>query len=96
MLVISSPINVQGLITQDEYNDLQVASYVRKFFMTFGLMVVIGTALLIKIILGAIYSLCYRCKHKISQTPEDPESASLFVESKIDSFFNDVKGSMEV
>lgn len=96
MLVISSPINVQGLITQDEYNNLQVASYVRKFFMTLGLMVVIGLALLIKIILAAIYSLCYRCKHKISYASEDKESISFFVDSKIDSYFNDVKGSMEV
>lgn len=94
MLVISSPINVQGLITQNEYNDLLVASYVRKFFMTFGLMVAIGIALLIKIILGAIYNLCYRCKHKISYEPKDKESNSLFVESKVDSYFNDVKGSM--
>jgi len=68
MLILSSPINLQGLITPQEYNGLLVQSYVRKFFMTFFLMVVIGFALLLKIVLGAIYSLGYRCTHKISVT----------------------------
>lgn len=68
MLVLSSPINLQGLITPQEYNGLLVQSYVRKFFMTFFLMVIIGFALLLKIILGAIYNLGYRCTHKISVT----------------------------
>lgn len=62
MLIISSPINMQGTITPAEYNDLMVQSYVRKFFMTFVLMALIGFTLFFKIILGAIYSLCYRCK----------------------------------
>ena len=66
MMIVSSPINLQGLITKEEYNQLLVDSYVRKFFMTFALMVIIGLALLIKIILGAVYSLGYRCTHNIS------------------------------
>lgn len=63
MLIISSPINIYGLITTEEYNDLLIQSYVRKFFMTFFLMVIIGFALFLKIILGAAYSIGYRCSH---------------------------------
>lgn len=63
MLIISSPINLYGLITTEEYNDLLIQSYVRKFFMTFFLMVIIGFALFLKIILGAAYSIGYRCSH---------------------------------
>ncbi len=63
MLIISSPIKIYGLITTEEYNDLLIQSYVRKFFMTFFLMVIIGFALFLKIILGAAYSIGYRCSH---------------------------------
>ncbi len=93
MLVVSSPINLQGLITYDQYNDLLVQSYVRKFFMTFGLMVVIGLALFLKIFLGAMYSIGYRCSHGKS------DSAILKVDqprvrSKADLYFNEIKGSI--
>lgn len=63
MLIISSPINLKGTITTADYNDLLIASYVRKFFMTFFLMAIIGFALFLKIILGAMYSIGYRCSH---------------------------------
>lgn len=66
LLIISSPINLQGLITPSEYNDLLVDSYVRKFFVTFFLMGVIGFALLLKIVLGGVYNMGYRCSHKLT------------------------------
>ena len=67
MLIISSPINLQGTITVEDYNDLLIASYVRKIFMTFFLMAIIGFALFLKIILGAMYSIGYRCSHAGSE-----------------------------
>lgn len=91
MLVISSPINLQGLITTDEYNDLLIASYVRKFFMTFFLMVVIGFALFLKIFLGAMYSICYRCSGKNS---EKKNSGPIVVNSKVEDYFGQVQVSM--
>ncbi len=63
MLIISSPINLYGTITTSQYNSLLVDSYIRKFFMTFLLMAVIGFALFLKIFLGAMYSIGYRCSH---------------------------------
>ena len=94
MMIVSSPINLQGLITREEYNQLLVDSYVRKFFMTFGLMVIIGVALLIKIILGAIYSLGYRCTHKLSDKP-DTKNGGFRNDSKVENYFGQVKGSMD-
>jgi len=44
-----------------------VQSYVRKFFMTFLLMAVIGFSLFLKIILGAMYTIAYRCTHNTSE-----------------------------
>lgn len=63
MLIISSPINLQGTILPTEYDNLLVDSYIRKFFMTFFLMAIIGFALFLKIILGAMYTISYRCSH---------------------------------
>lgn len=87
MLVVSSPINLQGLITSEEYNDLLVQSYVRKFFMTFALMIVIGVALFLKIFLGAMYSIGYRCSNGKSDAAilkvNQPRVAS-----KADLYFN--------
>jgi len=94
MMIVSSPINLQGLITREEYNQLLVDSYVRKFFMTFGLMVIIGLALLIKIILGAAYSLGYRCTHKLSDKP-DAKNGGFRNDSKVENYFGQVKGSMD-
>jgi hypothetical protein len=67
MLIVSSPINLYGVITTDQYNDLMVQSYIRKFFMTFLLMIIIGFSLFLKIILGAMYTVGYRCSHNNSQ-----------------------------
>ena len=44
-----------------------VQSYVRKFFMTFLLMAIIGFSLFLKIILGAMYTVGYRCTHNTSE-----------------------------
>lgn len=38
----------------------------RKFFVTFFLMGVIGFALLLKIVLGGVYNMGYRCSHKLT------------------------------
>lgn len=67
MLIVSSPINLYGSISTEEYSQLMVDSYVRKFFMTFFLMAVIGFALFLKIILGAMYSIGYRCSSNTSE-----------------------------
>lgn len=61
--------------------------------MTFFLMVVIGFALLLKIVLGAIYSLGYRCTHKISVTKKI-QVENIKNDSKVEQHFKNVKGSM--
>lgn len=67
MLIVSSPINISaGLITAEIYNGFLISSYIRKFFMTFFLMAIIGFALFLKIVIGAMYSIGYRCSHNVS------------------------------
>ena len=64
MLIVSSPFTTTGFNSNDDeeaYNEIVVDSYVRKFFMVFVLMAIIGITLFIKIFLGAIYSIAYRC-----------------------------------
>jgi hypothetical protein len=94
MLVISSPINLQGLITTEEYNDLLIQSYVRKFFMTFFLMAIIGFALFLKIILGAMYSIGYRCSHGNSDK-KILSGQRIVYDSKVEKCFTQVKSSMD-
>lgn len=99
MLMISSPINLwYGTLTKDNYNTLLIDSYVRKFFMTFALMVVIGFTLFLKIFLGAMYSIGYRCTHlSIKKKVEDSEINSAIIKEnkKTKIFFNEVKRSMD-
>lgn len=65
LLVISSPFYFVGYT--DNYNNPEafqeavVDSYVRKFFMVLGLMVIIGFSLFLKIFLAAVYTIAYRC-----------------------------------
>lgn len=95
MLVVSSPINLKGLITSEEYNSLLVDSYVRKFFMTFFLMVIIGGSLFLKIILGAMYSISYRCRNtKTDRSILRGDVALTKIDSRVDKFFGLIKGSM--
>ena len=63
LLIISSPLTLRGYYSyrSSDYEDILVDSYVRKFFLIFGLMAIIGASLFIKIFLGAIYSIAYRC-----------------------------------
>jgi hypothetical protein len=65
MLIISSPLDASGVLDQERYNNLIVASYVRKFFMTFALMIIIGFSLFLKILIGAMYNISYRCTRRI-------------------------------
>lgn len=96
MLVVSSPINIRGNITAQEYNELLVGSYVRKFFMTFVLMAIIGFALFLKIIIGAIYSIGYRCTHTVSDKSILKGSKDLVkTDSKVERYFQAVKPSMD-
>lgn len=62
--------------------------------MTFALMVIIGLALLFKIILGAVYNLGYRCTHNISDKP-NAKNGGFKNSSKVENYFGEVKGSME-
>lgn len=71
-----------------------VDSYVRKFFMTFGLMVIIGLALLLKIMLGAVYNLGYRCTHSISDKPIVKDVGPK-CDSRVKNYFSEVKSSMD-
>ena len=65
LLVLTSPIIVYGyndnFSNSELYEQAVVDSYVRKFFMVFGLMAIIGVTFFFKIFLGMIYSIAYRC-----------------------------------
>lgn len=62
--------------------------------MTFFLMAIIGFALFLKIILGAMYTIGYRCSH-----PNTDKSllkgGSVRSDSKVEKYFQSVKGSMD-
>jgi hypothetical protein len=94
MLVISSPVTLSGSMTANEYNELMVACYIRKFFMIFGLMTIIGVAMLLKILVGVMYSIGYRCTHTISEKSILREGQHIKIESKVSRYFEQVKPSM--
>lgn len=65
LLILSDPFVIYGVndsaTDEDKYEDAVLQSYVRKFFMVFGLMAIIGSTFFIKIFLGMLYSIAYRC-----------------------------------
>ncbi len=69
-------------------------AYVRKFFMTFFLMAIIGFALFLKIILGAMYSISYRCSHHKSEK-KILRGGPIRNDSRADKYFYSIKGSMD-
>ena len=60
--------------------------------MTFVLMGILGLTLLLKIIIGAIYSIKNRCLQKINLNSE----VSVNYESTVDMYFNQVKKSIHL
>jgi hypothetical protein len=87
MLIISSPLDAAGVSGTNAYDDLLVQSYLRKFFMTFALMLIIGFALFLKIIIGAIYNIKYRCSNVVSAKNLFKEEALVKTESKVQKYF---------
>ena len=91
LLVSTSPIVVDEL-TFEEYQDEVAASYVRKFFVTFGLIGIIFVTFMIKILLGLLYSIKYRfCKKSIRIHKTDKR---VNMESKITAYFDDMKDTI--
>jgi chitin synthase len=97
MLVISSPLGVGGVMDENQYQSQLVWSYLRKFYMTFGLMVIIGFALFLKIFIGFIYSLKYRCSKstRVSAKAIRKNEGNLKGESKVQRYFEVVRPSMD-
>lgn len=56
-------------------------------------MAVIGFALFLKIILGAMYSIGYRCSHGKSQK-KILNATNFKTDSKVDRFFSEIQPSM--
>ena len=91
MLVLSDPI-VLGQITFETFQEELAASYVRRFFVTFVIMILIFLTLFIKVVLGFIYLVGFRCctKHiKIHKTLKRAE-----YQSNVDDYFNGMKPSI--
>lgn len=42
------------------------ANYTTRFFITLGTMVILGSTMLLKILIGVVYTFKYRCAHKIN------------------------------
>jgi hypothetical protein len=55
--------------------------------MIFGLMTVIGFALLVKIVIGALYSIGYRCSHRISDDELTNPNKVIMMDSKAQKYF---------
>jgi len=63
--------------------------------MTFFLMVIIGFALLLKIVIGAMYSIGYRCSHNTSEKSlTEGLEGKAKIDSKVDRFFRSIMPSM--
>lgn len=66
-------------------------NYVVRFWMTFSIMILLGTTLVFKVLLGAVYLIGYRlCKSVKIENPE----AKLNNEDDIHQHFHKVKSSM--
>lgn len=89
MLVVSSPIAVSADV---DYLQEQVNSYVRKFFVTFGIMALIFITLLIKIICGLMYTIKYRCCKKHIKIHKTLRRANF--NSPVYDKFSTIKGSI--
>lgn len=70
--------------------------------MTFGLLFIIGMSLLIKLVLGAIYSLKYRCTHPLTQFPYNSDGqnsqkikSKMNTDNKISKYFDSIKQDLE-
>lgn len=66
-------------------------SYVIRFWLTFGVMVLLGFTLALKVILASIYLLKYACKNVCCkrETVENPNS-----DDKVQTHFNSIKESL--
>jgi chitin synthase len=95
MLIISSPLNVSGALDAATYQNLLVDSYIRKFFMTFALMIIIGFALFLKIIIGAMYIISYRVGSSVSSKSILKQHEGIKNDSKVQRYFEIVKPSMD-
>lgn len=91
-LLLSSPFSFEPLGTFTDYQNILVDTYVRKFFMTGILMIIIFISLLFKIVLGLTYLISYRCSHsaKVSHSYGDNPNT----DSAITTYFNEIKVSI--
>lgn len=62
--------------------------------MTFFLMAIIGFALFLKIIVGAMYSIGYRCTHNVTDKSITKGKGVVKTDSKVERYFQSVKPSL--
>ena len=77
LLVVTSPILLSVDDAFNNYEKERVNSYVRKFFVTFGVMAIIFVTLMFKIMLGVFYSIKYRCCKKSIKIHKTDKRANL-------------------
>ena len=67
------------------------ASYIPRFYLTFGIMCLLAFTLIIKVVLGTIYLFIYRCKK--DQYQKENASTNKYIEEE--EHGNGIKGSFE-
>lgn len=92
LLVLSSPILLSAEDAAQNYETEKVNSYIRKFFITFGIMAIIFITMMFKIILGFCYSIKYRCCKKSIKIHKSEKRANH--DSRISKYFGEIKDSV--
>lgn len=92
LLVVSSPILLSVEDAAANYETEQLNSYIRKFFITFGIMAIIFITMMFKILLGFFYSIKYRCFKKRIKIHKTERRANH--DSRVTKYFEDIKESV--